>query len=103
MAQQRSIAEERSRLAQEALDALYPGKTIVTVGVELDSKWEITNEKVIPPEQIMLSEQITKDSTKSGDTQGATPAAGDPSTGGGSPQTTGTKSDTKKRPASATT
>ncbi|MCY2957115.1 MAG: hypothetical protein NT107_08780 [Planctomycetota bacterium] len=96
LAQQRSIAEERSRLAQEALDALYPGKTIVTVGVELDSKWEITNEKVIPPEQIMLSEQITKDSTKSGDTQGATPAAGDPSTGGGSPQTTGTKSDTKK-------
>jgi flagellar M-ring protein FliF len=94
LAQQRSIGDERSRLAQEALDALYPGKTIVTVGVELDSKWEITNQKVIPEEQLMLSEQVTKDSSKSGDTQMV--AAGDPSTGAANPQPTSTKSDTKK-------
>ena len=94
LAQQRSIGTERSRLAQEALDALYPGKTSVTVGVELDPKWEITNQKVLPEEQLMLSEQVTKDSSKSGETQ--TVAAGDPSTGASNPQPVGSKTDTKK-------
>lgn len=75
LAQQRAMAEERTRLAQEALDQLWPGKTVVTVGVELESTWEIVNQKVLPQDPILKSDRSTKDTSETG--QGG--AGGDPS------------------------
>ncbi|HEU4419038.1 MAG TPA: flagellar M-ring protein FliF C-terminal domain-containing protein, partial [Planctomycetota bacterium] len=58
---QRSLGEERTRLAQQRLDQLWPGKTSVAVNVELDPTWETKSEKVLPEEAIVKSE--TRDST----------------------------------------
>jgi flagellar biosynthesis/type III secretory pathway M-ring protein FliF/YscJ len=94
LAQQRSLADERTRLAQNALDALWPGKTIVTVGVELDPRWEITNQKVMPADPVLVSEQTTKDSTQSGEATAG--RGGDPSTSPAAPAAPGARNETKK-------
>jgi flagellar biosynthesis/type III secretory pathway M-ring protein FliF/YscJ len=94
LAQQRSLADERTRLAQNALDALWPGKTIVTVGVELDPRWEITNQKVMPPDPVLVSEQTTKDSMQSG--EAVSSRGGDPSTQPTPAAAPGARSETKK-------
>ena len=67
---QRNMSDVRTRIAQQRLDQMWPGKTAVTVHVELDPKWEIRSEKVIPTEPLLKSEDSTKDST-------ATPSAGE--------------------------
>ena len=76
LAMQRRIASERTRQAQEALDAIHPGKTMVRVGIELDPLWEITNQKVLPETPIVITDDMTKDET---DTSQRTRAGGDPS------------------------
>ncbi|GAB4142745.1 MAG: hypothetical protein Fur0037_10070 [Planctomycetota bacterium] len=63
---QRSMSEERTRIAQGKLDAVYPGKTIVTVNVELDPNWEIRNEKIVPDQQLLKTDDLTKDESKTG-------------------------------------
>ena len=65
LALQRNISEERTRLAQDRLDQLWPGLTAVRVTVELDPSWEIRRETVVPTEAIISSEKKTKDSTDS--------------------------------------
>lgn len=69
---QRSLGEERTRLAQQRLDQLWPGKTSVAVHLELDPTWETRSEKVLPEEAIVKSE--TRDST---DSSGGSAADGD--------------------------
>jgi flagellar M-ring protein FliF len=64
LALQRSMGDERTHLAQERLDQLWPGKISVAVAVELDSAWEIRSEKVLPTEAIVRSEKTKKDETK---------------------------------------
>lgn len=76
LALQRLLATERTELAQQALDALYPGKTHVQVGVDLDATWQVTNEKVLPETPYALTEDSTKDETDSSQ-RGKT--GGDPS------------------------
>ncbi len=71
---QRAIGEERTHLAQDRLDQLWPGKTSVAVTVELDPSWEIRSEKVVPAEALISSETITKDKSQ---TPGAKTADGD--------------------------
>ncbi|MBL9077466.1 MAG: hypothetical protein JNL08_08185 [Planctomycetes bacterium] len=61
---QRGISDERTRIAQERLDQLWPGKTSVSVIVELDPAWEVTSEKVLPTDPIVRSEKISKDSSE---------------------------------------
>ena len=95
LAQQRELSDERTALAQEALDAIYPGKAVVTVSVELDPQWQITNEKMLPPEPVVLSEQTTKDSTENSESAG-TGASGDPSTAATAGEATGHRNNTKK-------
>jgi flagellar biosynthesis/type III secretory pathway M-ring protein FliF/YscJ len=60
---QRNISDARTRVAQERLDQIWPGKTSVNVMVELDPKWEVRSEKVLPTEPLLKSEDTTKDST----------------------------------------
>jgi len=60
---QRGMSDERTRTCQERLDQMWPGKTSVSVIVELDSSWEVTTEKVVPAEQLVRSEKTSKDST----------------------------------------
>lgn len=64
LALQRSMGDQRTQLAQERLDQLWPGKISVAVSVELDSAWEIRSEKVVPTEAIVRSEKTKKDETK---------------------------------------
>lgn len=98
LAMQRRIANERTRFAQEALDAIHPGKTLVKVGVELDPLWAVTNEKVLPEAPIVLTDDMTKDET---DTSQRTRAGGDPSlasNGADQPSNSNTsKKETRKR------
>lgn len=61
---QRSMSDERTRLAQERLDQLWPGKTSVAVTVELDPSWEVRSEKVLPAEKLVRMEKSTKDATE---------------------------------------
>ncbi|MCB9877910.1 MAG: hypothetical protein H6835_09940 [Planctomycetes bacterium] len=71
---QRRMSDERTQLAQERLDQMWPGKIAVQVNVELDPSWEVRSEKVLPTEAIVRSEDVTKDSTDtpgSGDNAGA--------------------------------
>lgn len=63
---QRSMGDERTRMAQERLDQLWPGKTSVSVSVELDAAWEVRSEKVLPTETLVKSEKVKKDETKPG-------------------------------------
>jgi flagellar M-ring protein FliF len=58
---QRGISDERTRIAQERLDQMWPGKTSVSVIVELDPSWEVTSEKVLPTDPIVRSEKFSKD------------------------------------------
>lgn len=58
---QRNLGDERTRIAQERLDQLWPGRTSVSVIVELDPSWEVTSEKVLPESPILRSEKTTKD------------------------------------------
>jgi flagellar M-ring protein FliF len=60
---QRDISDVRTRIAQDRLEQLWPGKIAVQVTVELDPKWEIRSEKVLPAEPLLKSEDSTKDST----------------------------------------
>lgn len=77
LVQQRNMGDDRSRMAQEALDAIYPGKTRVTVTIDLDPQWEIRSEKVLPSSPVALTDKTTKDTSVSHEpTRGA---AGDPS------------------------
>ena len=77
LALERRIASERTAKAQDALDAIHPGKTKITVGVELDPQWEITSQKMLASEPIVLSDSMTKDT--SDNTERTTKAQGDPS------------------------
>lgn len=77
LALERRLAHERTAKAQDALDAIHPGKTKVTVGVELDPQWEITSQKVLAPEPIVLSDSMTKDT--SDNSERSSTASGDPS------------------------
>jgi flagellar M-ring protein FliF len=61
---QRSISDERTDAAQTRLDQLWPGKTSVSVTVELDPSWEVRSEKVVPSEQLVSSETVKKDSVE---------------------------------------
>lgn len=63
LALQRSMADERTRMAQERLDQLWPGKTSVSVGIELDPAWEIRSEKMVPTDALVASETTKKDNT----------------------------------------
>lgn len=65
LALQRSLSDERTRLAQERLDQLWPGKTSVAVSVELDPSWELRSERMVPTEALVRSEKVQKDSTES--------------------------------------
>lgn len=74
---QRQMAEEKAALAQEGLDRMWPGLTNVSVTVDLDPNWEITVQKVLPPEPLVKTEKTTKDDTskttgKAPDPNGAT-------------------------------
>jgi flagellar biosynthesis/type III secretory pathway M-ring protein FliF/YscJ len=60
---QRNMSGERTRMAQERLDQMWPGKTSVSVIVELDPSWEVTSQKVLPTDPIVRSEKVSKDST----------------------------------------
>lgn len=60
---QRGMSEEKTRMAQERLDQLWPGKTSIAVSVELDSAWEVRSEKVVPKEQLVRTEKVSKDNT----------------------------------------
>lgn len=60
---QRNISDARTRIAQDRLDQLYPGKISVQVQVDLDPKWEVRSEKIVPPEPLVKSEDTTKDAT----------------------------------------
>ncbi len=60
---QRNMAAEKARLAQERLDQMWPGKTSVSVQVELDPLWEITSQKMLPAEPLVKTEKTSKDST----------------------------------------
>ncbi|MEO6593311.1 MAG: flagellar M-ring protein FliF C-terminal domain-containing protein [Planctomycetota bacterium] len=62
---QRGMSDNRTRMAQERLDQMWPGKTSVSVSLELDPLWEVRNEKVVPTEQVVKSEKTSKDSTDS--------------------------------------
>lgn len=64
LATQRRMGDERAQLAQERLDAMWPGRTSVAVTVELDPNWEVTSQKVVPQEPIVRTEKSTKDSTE---------------------------------------
>lgn len=85
-AMERALSAERSQSAQDQLDRAWPGKATVTVNVELDPKWELVSEKVLPPSNdILRSEDSTKDSTsqKSG-TSGTAGGTGNRSASSGS-------------------
>jgi flagellar biosynthesis/type III secretory pathway M-ring protein FliF/YscJ len=60
---QHKIGEERTAQAQQLLDTMWPGKTSVAVTVELDPRWEIRSEKVLPTEPIVRSQKTSKDTT----------------------------------------
>lgn len=60
---QRNMSDARTRIAQDHLDQMWPGKTSVQVHVELEPKWESRTEKVLPPEPLVKSEDSTKDTT----------------------------------------
>jgi flagellar biosynthesis/type III secretory pathway M-ring protein FliF/YscJ len=77
LALERRLAHERTAKAQDALDMIHPGKTKVTVGVELDPQWEITSQKVLAESPIVLSDSMTKDLTDNSERD--TTPAGDPS------------------------
>jgi flagellar biosynthesis/type III secretory pathway M-ring protein FliF/YscJ len=63
IALQRSLGAEKARQAQERLDTMWPGKTSVAVTVELETQWEITNQRVVPNDPLVSSEKMVKDST----------------------------------------
>ncbi|MEZ6036044.1 MAG: flagellar M-ring protein FliF C-terminal domain-containing protein [Planctomycetota bacterium] len=63
LALQRRMSDERTQLAQERLDQMWPGKIAVQVNIELDPSWEVRSEKVLPDEAIVRSEDVTKDTT----------------------------------------
>ncbi|MCU0865165.1 MAG: hypothetical protein MUC36_15370 [Planctomycetes bacterium] len=65
LALQRNIGDERTRMAQERLDQMWPGKTNVSVTVVLDPSWEVRSEKVLPTEALVRSEKVKKDATDS--------------------------------------
>lgn len=60
---QRSMSDERTQLAQAQLDQLWPGKTSVSVNVELDPSWEVRTEKVVPSSALVREETFKKDTT----------------------------------------
>lgn len=74
---QREMSAERTRIAQQKLDAVYPGQTIVTVSVQLDPSFETRTEKLLPKKLPNTSEDTTKEETRSG----VANASGDPSSG----------------------
>ncbi|MGE3171511.1 MAG: flagellar M-ring protein FliF C-terminal domain-containing protein [Planctomycetota bacterium] len=93
LALQRRMAEERTMLAQEALEAIHPGKTLVTVGVELDPTWETTMQKVLPPEPLVVSDSSMKDTTENTERTGN---GGDPSIGAAANERPATTNTSKK-------
>lgn len=60
---QRNMSDSRTRIAQERLDQLWPGKISVQVQVDLDPKWEIRSEKIVPTDPLVKKEDTTKDAT----------------------------------------
>lgn len=71
--EERRLSDERTMMAQEALDRIWPGKTEVRITVELDPSWEIRSERVVPDEALVASEDVTKDSS---DLPASSPEAG---------------------------
>jgi flagellar biosynthesis/type III secretory pathway M-ring protein FliF/YscJ len=65
------MSDERTQLAQDRLDQLWPGKTSVAVTVELDPSWEIRSEKVVPAEALLSSETVKKDKSQTPAAKGA--------------------------------
>jgi len=96
LALQRSVADERTLRAQDALDELYPGKTRVLVSIELDPLWEIKNEKILPTEPIAVSDSSTEDTTE---TPAPVRSEGDPSISAAlaTPAASGTKNKKETR------
>jgi flagellar biosynthesis/type III secretory pathway M-ring protein FliF/YscJ len=66
LALERRLSEERTRMAQDRLDQMWPGKTSVSVNVTLDPSWEVRSERVLPTEALVRSEKVKKDETKPG-------------------------------------
>lgn len=60
---QRNMSDERTRMAQDRLDQMWPGKTSISVVVELDASWEVRSEKVVPESPLVRSEKTSKDNT----------------------------------------
>jgi flagellar biosynthesis/type III secretory pathway M-ring protein FliF/YscJ len=93
LAMQREMSDERTGIAQALLDSIYPGQTRVTVHVELDPKWEIRQERVLPDTPYAIRDKKTTDSTEDSTT---TPlAAGDPSLASYQPTPAGGTPDTR--------
>lgn len=65
-AMQNRLARERTALAQDLLDRMWPGKATVNVTVEMNPEWTVTSEKVVPDVPIVKTEKTVKDSTESG-------------------------------------
>jgi len=90
---QRAFGDERTQSAQQLLDQMWPGKTSVAVTVELDPRWEIVSEKLLPENPIMRTQKTSKDSTDSGTARAAESPAPQPETSS-SPKNT-SKNETK--------
>ena len=63
---QNSVAEEFRRDAQAALDLAWPGKTLVTVKVELDNDGETRIETIVPDEPVPRSDRKSTNTTETG-------------------------------------
>lgn len=74
-AMQTKMARDRTELAQELLDRMWPGKASVNVTVELNPEWTVKSEKVAPESPMIKTEKTVKDSTEStaGDAENARP------------------------------
>lgn len=66
LALQKSMSDALTREAQSALDAVFPGKTLVTVKVELDNNWEKRREVLRPTEPVVMSDRTSKDTLENG-------------------------------------
>lgn len=63
MSLQRALSAERTLLAQASLDQLWPGRTSVSVMVELDPAWEIRSERLLPADPLVRSEKVSKETS----------------------------------------
>lgn len=83
---ERRLADERRERAQDLLDRLYPGLAFVTVGVELDPRWERTSEKIQPEWPAVIEEERPEAGASGSRTRVYEPFAGTRETGLLAPQ-----------------